>query len=105
MILGEVGRNFGAGMSGGIAHVLDKNESFRSKCKNPELNLLEVVDEEDISSLKEHIENHYNSTSSLQAQEILEKWEYYLPKFIKVYPEEYKRALERLEEEKLSIQN
>ena len=101
VILGEVGRNFGAGMSGGIAYVLDENKTFKQRCNSEALNLLEVSEDNDIKQLKDLIESHYNSTLSPLAQRILENWEAYLPKFIKVLPEEYKQALIRLEKEKL----
>ncbi|WP_188370790.1 glutamate synthase large subunit [Muriicola marianensis] len=103
VILGEVGRNFGAGMSGGIAFVLDENKTFDKRCNKEALNLLAVEEEKDIQQLKGLIENHYNATLSPLAQRILENWEHYLPKFIKVFPEEYRQALLRLEEEKLQI--
>ena len=101
VILGEVGRNFGAGMSGGIAYVYDKNNNFEKRCNKEALNLLPVEKEEDIKELRELIESHYNYTMSPLAQRILENWETSLPKFIKVFPEEYRQALLRLEEEKL----
>jgi len=101
VILGEVGRNFGAGMSGGIAYVYDVNNTFEKKCNKEAINLLAVEKEEDIKELKELIESHYNYTMSPLAQRILEKWETCLPRFIKVFPEEYRQALIRLEEEKL----
>ncbi|TKD59350.1 glutamate synthase large subunit [Flavobacterium sp. ASW18X] len=101
VILGEVGRNFGAGMSGGIAFVYDAKETFRKRCKNEALNLLAVEEDKDIAELKELIENHYNATLSPLAQRILEKWEESLGKFIKVFPEEYRQALIRLEQEKM----
>jgi glutamate synthase (ferredoxin) len=101
VILGEVGRNFGAGMSGGIAFVYDKNKTFEKNCSKEGLNLLEVEEEKDIEQLKELIESHYNSTLSPLAQRILENWEEFLPDFVKVYPEEYRQALIRLEEENL----
>ncbi|QBA64918.1 glutamate synthase large subunit [Muriicola soli] len=103
VILGEVGRNFGAGMSGGIAYVLDENKTFEKRCNKEALNLLSVEEEQDIALLKSLIENHYNATFSPLAQRILENWEHYLPKFIKVFPEEYRQALLRLEKEKLQI--
>ena len=103
VILGEVGRNFGAGMSGGIAYIYDKNNSFKRNCNTEGLNLDPVVEQEDIQTLKDLIENHYNATLSPLAQRILEKWEVELPKFIKVLPEEYKQALMRLEAENLII--
>lgn len=101
VILGEVGRNFGAGMSGGIAFVYDQNSSFKNHCNTEGLNLDSVIEKEDIIELKRLIENHYNATLSPLAQRILEKWEIELPKFIKVLPEEYKQALIRLEKENL----
>ena len=102
VILGEVGRNFGAGMSGGIAYIFDEKETFRKNCQEEGLNLLAVDEQEDISALRELIENHYNNTMSPLAQRILEKWEENLPKFIKVFPEEYRQALIRLEKEGIS---
>ncbi|MCM4152080.1 glutamate synthase large subunit [Arenibacter sp. N53] len=101
IILGEVGRNFGAGMSGGIAYIFDEKDTFRKNCNSVSLNLLKVEDDNDIAELKGLIENHYNATLSPIAQRILENWEDYLPKFIKIFPEEYKQALIRLEKEKL----
>ncbi len=103
VILGNVGRNFGAGMSGGIAYVLDEEKTFERNCNMDALNLLPVDEDNDIVQLRSLIENHYNATQSPLAQRILEKWEYYLLKFIKIFPEEYKQALIRLEKEKLEI--
>ena len=101
VILGEVGRNFGAGMSGGIAYIFDEKNTFEKKCNKLALNLLPVDEDKDIAELRALIENHYNATLSPLAQRILEKWEDNLPKFIKIFPEEYKQALIRLENEKL----
>ena len=101
VILGEVGRNFGAGMSGGIAYIFDDKKTFEKNCNKVALNLLPVDDDKDIVELRALIENHYNATHSPLAQRILEKWEASLPKFIKIFPEEYKQALIRLENEKL----
>lgn len=103
VILGEVGRNFGAGMSGGIAYIFDEKKSFEKKCNKEALNLLAVEEDNDIKQLKTLIENHYNATLSPHAQRVLENWENCLPKFIKIFPEEYKQALIRLEREKLQI--
>src|SRR6056300_1125138 len=99
VILGAVGRNFGAGMSGGIAYVYDPNKTFKSICKEADLNLLAVNDHEDIQHLKTLIENHYHATQSPRAQEILEQWEQEIGNFIKVFPEEYRLALERIAKE------
>ncbi|MFM1879269.1 MAG: hypothetical protein RLZZ241_2135 [Bacteroidota bacterium] len=101
VILGEVGRNFGAGMSGGIAYVLDVNKTFARKCNLETLNLLPVSEVQDVEELKGLLENHYNTTFSPLAQEILEQWDAYLPKFVKVFPEEYRQALIRLQNEQL----
>ncbi len=101
VILGEVGRNFGAGMSGGIAYVFDEKKTFMKNCNTEALNLLDVTEDKDIKQLKDLIESHYNATLSPLAQRILENWEDCLPKFVKVFPEEYRKALIRLEEEKL----
>ena len=99
VILGEVGRNFGAGMSGGIAYIYDSKNTFEQHCNKEGLNLDPVETAEDISELKDLIENHYNATLSPLAQRILENWQTELPKFIKVLPEEYKQALIRIAEE------
>jgi len=101
VILGEVGRNFGAGMSGGIAFVYDNKNTFNKRCNSEGLNLDPVSEIEDVNELKQLIENHYNATLSPLAHRILENWEKELPKFIKVLPEEYKQALIRLEKENL----
>ena len=103
VILGEVGRNFGAGMSGGIAYVLDTHNTFKKRCNQTALNLLRVEEDGDIAELRSLIENHYNATFSPLAQKLLENWEQYLPKFIKVFPEEYRQALIRLENEQKEI--
>ncbi len=101
VILGEVGRNFGAGMSGGIAYVFDEKKTFAKRCNTESLNLLPVDEDNDIAELRQLIENHYNATLSPLAQRILENWEECLPKFVKIFPEEYKQALIRLEREKM----
>jgi len=101
VVLGAVGRNFGAGMSGGIAYVYDRDQCFRKKCNGESLNLLAVEEDQDIKELRTLVENHYNATISPLAQHILENWEACLPKFVKVFPEEYRQALIRLEKEKI----
>ncbi|SDE92675.1 glutamate synthase (NADH) large subunit [Pricia antarctica] len=101
VILGEVGRNFGAGMSGGIAYIFDEKKTFEKNCNTEDLNLLAVTEDQDVKQLKDLIESHYNATLSPLAQRILENWEECLPKFVKVLPEEYRKALIRLEEERL----
>ena len=79
----------------------NKDGAFEKKCNGEALNLLPVEEDNDIKELRALIENHYNATLSPLAQEILENWEKVLPKFIKVFPEEYRQALIRLEQEKM----
>jgi glutamate synthase (ferredoxin) len=103
VILGAVGRNFGAGMSGGIAYVLDEDEKFEQNCNSEDLNIDPVTNLEDQLQLERLIDNHFCATESPLARRILDNWETYLPKFKKVLPEEYRRALLRLEEEQLEL--
>ena len=105
VILGDVGRNFGAGMSGGIAYVYDPEKSFKNRCNQEGLNLDPLSDGSDLSELNQLIENHYNATLSPQAQRILEEWETAQKDFVRVFPEEYKQALIRLEKENLVKKN
>ena len=100
VVLGATGRNFAAGMSGGIAYILDEAGDFGSKRCNKELVELTPVSEgEDVAELKEMIENHLKYTNSSVAQKILDSWEESLPKFVKVMPVDYKAALERIARE------
>ena len=101
VILGDVGRNFGAGMSGGIAYVYDPNKSFKTRCNSDGLNLDPLSDKAHIDELKQMIEDHYNATLSPLAQRLLEQWESTQQHFVRVFPEEYKQALIRLEKENL----
>ena len=105
VILGDVGRNFGAGMSGGIAYVYDPHKTFKNRCNQEGLNLDPLSDGSDLSELNQLIENHYNATLSPQAQRILEEWETAQKDFVRVFPEEYKQALIRLEKENLVKKN
>jgi glutamate synthase (NADH) len=99
LVLGKTGRNFAAGMSGGIAYVLDVDGKFQSRC-NPELvDLDKVEEEEDIMTLRIMVQQHQRHTNSQLAKEVLANFENLLPKFIKVIPREYKRALANLKVE------
>jgi len=93
VILGSVGSNFGAGMSGGIAYVYDKEGTFE-KYKNYELDDYECIDLDDEEVLHDYIRKHYQYTLSKRAKEILDDWDNAMLKFIKVFPKEYKLALE-----------
>ncbi|CAK9821685.1 Glutamate synthase [NADH] [Anthophora retusa] len=100
IILGLTGRNFAAGMSGGIAYVLDVDGSFKSKC-NPEMvELLPLNKLEDITYVKELLEEFVEKTGSLIAQDLLKLWPEPTTRFVKVFPYEYQRALKQLEEAK-----
>ncbi|TXE19282.1 glutamate synthase large subunit [Psychroserpens burtonensis] len=103
VILGAVGRNFGAGMSGGIAYVLDEKDQFKQNCNSDDLNIDPIIFKDDIEQLRQLISNHVVATSSPLANRILEDWENYLPKFKKVLPEEYRQALVRLKQEQLEL--
>ena len=95
VVLGSTGRNFAAGMSGGIAYVLDRDGAFGPRC-NPELVELEGLDDEDVATVHELVEAHLGLTGSALAGRVLDDWELTLPLFVKVMPRDYKRALEDL---------
>ena len=100
VILGKTGRNFAAGMSGGVAYVYDEDGNFATENCNLEMVELEPVEViEDIDELRQFIEEYYNHTKSVLAREILDDFKNSLGKFIKVMPVEYKKALRRLAEE------
>ena len=94
VVLGETGRNFAAGMSGGLAFVLDRHNSFPIHCNQSIVDLVPVEEGEDIELLKGLIEEHFQYTQSSVAKEVLDEWEETLPKFIKVYPMDYRRVVE-----------
>jgi glutamate synthase (NADPH/NADH) large chain len=124
VVIGETGRNFAAGMSGGIAYVLDEDGTFAERCNLSMVDLEPVEEEEELNQLLHHsggdleghglvdvlsdmtrfdaerlhqlISNHARYTGSTRAQEILDRWNEYLPKFRKVMPVEYRRALAEL---------
>jgi glutamate synthase domain-containing protein 2/glutamate synthase domain-containing protein 1/glutamate synthase domain-containing protein 3 len=95
VILGKTGRNFAAGMSGGVAYVLDEAGDFATRC-NMELVGLEKPDDEDFATLKSAIEEHAINTKSTRAAKILAEWNLFAPKFVKVMPQDYKRVLQSL---------
>ncbi|MCL3779668.1 glutamate synthase large subunit [Prolixibacteraceae bacterium JC049] len=93
-ILGKTGRNFAAGMSGGIAYVLDESGDFDYYCNKGLVELGAVEDKADINELQDMINQHLLNTQSTLAAKILTNWDEYLPKFVKVIPFEYKKVLE-----------
>ena len=96
VVLGSTGRNFGAGMSGGVAYVWDTDGDFSGKCNTGTFELETVQSEADISELKNMIQKHEQYTGSAVARQILDDWSSELQKFIKVMPTDYKRVLEEL---------
>ena len=101
--LGKTGRNFGAGMSGGVAYILDEAGDFPTKRLNSEMvkvyPLIECNDQE-IQDVKDSIGKHLELTSSARAKDILDNWDDFLNKFLKILPEDYERVLNALKEQK-----
>lgn len=104
LVLGTVGRNFGAAMSGGIAYVLDEKGDFEYYCNKGMIELSQLKESDDIDTVKELIQRHCDYTGSTRGQMILDNWEEFRPKFVKVFPLEYKRALEEMKLEALDKQ-
>jgi glutamate synthase (NADPH/NADH) large chain len=112
VVLGMTGRNFAAGMSGGIAYVLDEDGSFAQRCNTAMVQLEPLFAETeqeaklarglwhqgqaDEANLRRFVENHAKYTGSAQAKKVLENWAQYRAKFVKVFPNEYRRALGEL---------
>jgi glutamate synthase (ferredoxin) len=98
VILGDTGRNFAAGMSGGVAYVLDRDQTFATKCNQQMVGLETVTDPEEIADLRQMIERHQQTTGSTRAAEVLKDWDATLPRFVKVMPTDYKRVLQAIQE-------
>ncbi|MDB4637302.1 MAG: glutamate synthase large subunit [Planctomycetaceae bacterium] len=96
VIIGPTGRNLAAGMSGGIAYVYDPDEKLLENCNMQMVELEAMAEEECIAELRELLENHYRYTGSTVAKKVLDNWNSELPKFKKVMPVDYKRALKEL---------
>ena len=94
VVLGSTGRNFAAGMSGGIAYVLDEEGTLDYYCNKGLVDLSPVEDAVDVQELQHMLNKHMLHTNSSKAQEILVNWTQYLPKFVKVIPFEYKKVLQ-----------
>ncbi|MFC1491248.1 glutamate synthase large subunit, partial [Nitrospinota bacterium] len=93
VVLGRTGRNFAAGMSGGIAYVLDEENSFRQRCNMEMVDLENLVAPDDVEEVKDLIRNHVKFTGSTVGERILGEWDLYQPRFVKVMPRDYKRAM------------
>ncbi len=100
VIIGKTGRNFAAGMSGGIAYVLDEQGDFEIRCNTGMVDLDPLEDKEDITTVKTLLTKHLDYTQSTVARNILDNWSKYQSKFIKIMPKDYKRVLAAIERAK-----
>jgi len=98
VILGNTGRNFAGGMSGGIAYVLDRDGDFHIRCNQEQCSLVKLEDPSEIDELKETIKRHMQYTNSSVAKMVLKDWENSVNQFVKVFPNDYKKVLEAFKE-------
>ena len=96
VVLGNTGKNFAAGMSGGIAYVLDEDSSLYKKLNKELVSTEEVTDKYDVLELKEMIQQHVAYTNSVKGKQILDNFGDYLPKFKKIVPHDYKRMMQKM---------
>jgi glutamate synthase (ferredoxin) len=96
VILGKTGRNFAAGMSGGIAYILDATGTFAQHCNRDMVDLESLSDPEEIREVHDMIQNHAQYTGSTVAKTVLENWEATIPQFVRVMPRDYKRVLQHI---------
>jgi glutamate synthase (ferredoxin) len=92
-VLGPTGRNFAAGMSGGIAYVLDETGKFAEQANVSMVGLEKVETKAEIAELRAIIERHVGYTGSARGKQVLAAFDLFLPKFVKVFPKDYKRML------------
>ncbi len=100
VVIGATGRNFAAGMSGGSAFVLEDRDKFEINCNQDMVHLESLVEAEDVEAVKSMLKNHHEYTNSPVAEKILNDWDNYQSKFIKVMPKDYKRVLEAMKRAK-----
>jgi len=100
VVLGPNGRNFAAGMSGGVAYVLDEAGDFPRRCNMEMVTLYPMENEEEIELVRSMIRQHAEYTKSQRAWKILALWEEMVPRFVKVYPNDYRRVIETLKQVK-----
>jgi glutamate synthase (ferredoxin) len=106
VVIGTTGRNFAAGMSGGIAYVLDEDGDFKRRCNLGMVALESLTESEDVETVKDLLTRHVHYTQSTVAEKILANWDAVQPKFVKVMPKDYKRvlaAIKKAEETGISI--
>jgi len=93
VVLGKTGRNFAAGMSGGLAYVYDPEEKFAGRCNTAMVELSHVTEAEDVETIHEMLTRYHRYTQSRTAAEVLDDWEESYPRFVKVFPLDFKRVL------------
>jgi glutamate synthase (ferredoxin) len=96
VVLGKAGRNFAAGMSGGVAYVLDEAGDFATRCNMELVGLEKLTDVDEIEEVWKLVQRHQTFTHSERAEKILGDWKNFIPKFVKVMPQDYKRVLTSL---------
>ena len=100
VVLGSTGRNFAAGMSGGIAYILDEEKLFSQYCNQSMVDLESVTETNDLETLKSLIIRHHQFTGSAVAERVLKDWDNIIETFVKVIPVDYRRSMLQLEQEK-----
>jgi len=98
VVLGRTGRNFAAGMSGGVAYVLDEAGDFAKRCNQDMVGLEKLANQDEIEAVWKLVQRHQTYTRSERAAKVLGDWKNLVPKFVKVLPKDYKRALEKMKE-------
>ena len=93
LVLGETGRNFAAGMSGGIAFIHDADKVFEKNCNISMVEIEAITEDDDIGLIKKLLKNHFNYTGSTVAKKIFDHFNRELIHFVKVMPKDYKKAL------------
>ena len=96
VVLGPTGRNFAAGMSGGVAYVLDESGDFPSRCNLQMVGLEKLEDPDEIEQVWKMIQRHQTYTRSARAAVILTDWQHYTARFVKVMPKDYQRVLQSM---------
>jgi len=96
VVLGQTGRNFAAGMSGGVAYVVDEKGDFPRRCNQALVELGKLEDAEEIEQIRKMIQRHHDYTGSALAERILADWNQFVPKIVKVMPKDYQRVLRSL---------
>jgi glutamate synthase (ferredoxin) len=98
VVLGPTGRNFAAGMSGGVAYILDEAGDFPKRCNQQMVSLDKLENPDEIEEVWKIVQRHQTYTRSSRAAAILANWQQMVPKFVKVMPKDYKRVLQSLKE-------